>query len=251
MLTPHEKKEVLKQLQKVQEDFKEAQDELKNHINWILNNYDFSNIDKCKEIHVTVDDSAFLTMLTSSVQTYPSNYMDDLENNLLEGEVAGHLYGDVDDDDTAIHYHVHAVSVMHNYEEQTDESCAYSEAHYQKIRYVTDAFKSIRCIGRFHSHPYNYKEFESDECSLFSPTDQESVRDSLNEYDVPPLEMILALSYLTKKKYKSSKTKESMIVNFCQRYKYVLRSFVYSFSTGRLEDVNQIRCSIAEKPINY
>lgn len=252
MITPKDKKAVLRAAQELYRKFKQIErkhKELTEYINWIQENYEYPNIEHNKEVHVHVDDSAFLTMLTSSVESYPSNYMGADANERQEGEVVGHLYGDVEESEDYILYHIRAASVMHNYIEQTDAGCEYSDLHYQKIRYVTDAFRGIRLIGRFHSHPYLYRDFTI-EGSHFSETDQDAVRGSLGEYTVPPLEVIFALSYLTKEKYKSPKNKGPMIINYCKNYKYILRCFAHSFNTGGLENVDQIRCKLAETTIN-
>lgn len=260
MLSPEEKKDILKafsdtygKIESIKEGFLKLKDDIHNlgqHVRWIEQNFDFPNIEGRKETHVSIADGAFLTILTSCVEAYPSIYMGRPSNIANEGEALGHLYGSITEGKGHIHYHVKSVSVMHNYSEQTNTSCRESSVHYEKIRYVTEKLKGVRLLGCFHSHPHPLEEFTHD-CSEFSDNDQEVVRETLNEYDIPPLELIFSLSYLHNAKFKSPKVKSSSITNFCNRYKYILRTFVYSFNTDSLHDVNRLNCKLAEKPINY
>ncbi len=200
-----------------------------------------------KPIRVHVHDGAFLSMLTSSVEVYPTQYLGGEAGRFQEGEVCGNLFGTVEEDDVAITYNVIGTSVVQSYEIRDEGCCLPSSVHTQRIREIAGGIPGIMCIGRFHSHPYESRDFRTLYYSHWSPSDYRSTLGQLQDYDAPPLEIICALASLHSRKRRNASVKQSLIAAYCNNYKFVLRAFAFDCSSYMLTDVSHIRCPLAEK----
>lgn len=237
-LTDERREEILQLLQQMREELRQLRESMQDEL---------PARPTGKKVHVNMSDGAFLTILTSSVESYPSTHMGVGALRPGEGEVMGFLYGHTQEDEDTFTYHVVGASVMQSYIERDEASCSVSPALINKVRSITDAIPGLRCLGRFHSHPYVYSDFETEFCSHWSDTDLENTMASIEEYDVPPLEVIFALSYLNTAKRKAPVLKPSRIVNYCKRFKFVLRAFAVDAEYESLEDVDSLTCGLAKK----
>jgi len=204
-----------------------------------------------KIVRVNVHDGALISMLTSSVEVYPSQYVGDAPLLGQEGEVFGNLFGTVEEDDDCITYEVLGTSVTQTYLIRTEEACCPSSHHLMKIRQIADSIPGLTCLGRFHSHPYPSSQFTTLWNSHWSPQDYISTFASVREYRVPPLEMIFALAALQSEKKRQPVIKPSYIVSYCKNFKFVLRSFIFDVNKRTLDDVAVLRCQLAEKIRNW
>lgn len=237
-LTEDQREELLELLQSVQEELQRMRSELHAVL---------PSRPKGKQVKVDISDGAFLSILTSSVEAYPSSYMGNGNLRTDEGEVMGFLYGHVEEDETSCTYHVIGTSVVHSYLSQGESFCSVSVEVINKVRNIAGAIPGIECIGRFHSHPYPYSEFKTGLCSRWSGTDFEDTMASITEYSAPPLELIFALSYLNKAKKKAPVFKPSWIVSYCKRFKFVLRAFAVNAEYMSLDDVDALHCALAKR----
>lgn len=199
-----------------------------------------------KPTRVHVHDGAFLSMLTSSVEVYPTQYLGGEKSQFQEGEVCGNLFGTVQEDENAITYDVLGTSVVQSYVIREEGCCQPSAVHRDRMREIAGGIPGIMCIGRFHSHPYESRDFRTLYYSHWSPGDYRSTLGQLDCYDVPPLEIICALASLNSRKRRAASVKPSYIVSYCNNFKFVLRAFAFECSSYMMRDVSEIRCPLAE-----
>lgn len=175
---------------------------------------------------VNIEDKAFMAILLSAVEAFPSKYSGGRRPNgsTPGGEVHGLLFGQriMRDAETTVYNVTLAVSnqiVL----ERTGDGVSVSTVHIDRIREVTELFPTYSLLGFFHSHPWPKDEFHKVNCVEPSETDMENAVDVADAEGDDMLDLIIGITRLERK---STVIPDPLTPNkihaCCGNYKYTL-----------------------------
>jgi len=175
---------------------------------------------------VNIEDKAFMAILLSAVEAFPSRYSGGRRPNgsTPEGEVHGLLFGQriMRDAETTV-YNVTLAVPNQIVLERTGDGVSVSTVHIDRIREVTELFPIYSLLGFFHSHPWPKDKFHKVNCVEPSDTDKENaVGVAEAEFD-DMLDLIIGITRLERRStVVPDFPKANMIHACCGNYKYTL-----------------------------
>lgn len=175
---------------------------------------------------VNIEDKAFMAILLSAVEAFPSRYSGGRRPNgsTPEGEVHGLLFGQriMRDAETTVYNVTLAVSnqiVL----ERTGDGVSVSTVHIDRIREVTELFPTYSLLGFFHSHPWPKDEFHKVNCVEPSDTDMENAVDVAEAEFDDMLDLIIGITRLERRSTVVPEcARPNLIHACCGNYKYTL-----------------------------
>lgn len=197
-------------------------------------------------IIVHLGDYAFQSLLISSIETFPSEYIrvrteatkprKRRKISKHEGESFGLLFGQrmMKKDDDLI-FNVTLAVPMQAAVHQND-MVTFSPPHFRRIREVTESFPYLEFLGTFHSHPYPKKEYNGKPTSDFSDGDELSALHLAKEYGDELLEVILGITALDNHSSRQAKSEGETIQSYCGRFKYSLSAYCTVGAVSEDED---------------
>jgi hypothetical protein len=184
---------------------------------------------------VHVGDYAFQSLLISSIETFPSDYIgtkasattkrNSDKTSRHEGEAFGLLFGQrLLKKRADLIFNVTLAVPMQAAVHQKD-SVSFSPPHFHRIREVTESFPYLEFLGTFHSHPCLKDDYNGKPTSEFSDGDELSALDIAVEYGDELLEVILGITALDNHSTRQAKAEGETIQSYCGRFKYRLSAY--------------------------
>ena len=196
-----------------------------------------------------LNDAAFQSLLISSIETFPSDYIRARGKNRPpadkprkgkqiskhEGEAFGLLFGQrlIKKDDWIFNV---TLAVPMQAAVHKKDRVSFSPPHFQRIREVTESFPSLEFLGTFHSHPYPKDDYNGRPTSDFSEGDELSALAIAVEYGDELLEVILGITALDNHSTRQAKAEGENIQSYCGRFKYSLSAYCTVGAVGEDED---------------
>lgn len=183
---------------------------------------------------VHVSDYAFQSLLISSIETFPSEYIGGgagagmarkkKKVSRHEGEAFGLLFGQrmlkKDDWIFNVTLAVPMQAAIHK-----KDQVSFSRPHFHRIRDVTESFPYLEFLGTFHSHPYPKDDYTGKVTSEFSEGDELSALEIAVDYGDELLEVILGITALDRHSRRDAKSEGETIQSYCGRFKYSLSAY--------------------------
>lgn len=193
---------------------------------------------------VNIEDKAFMAILLSAVEAFPSRYSGGRRPNgsSPEGEVHGMLFGQriIKGDDTTV-YNVTLAVPNQIVLERTGDGVSVSSVHIDRIREVTELFPAYSLLGFFHSHPYPKDEFHKVNCVEPSDTDMENAVEVSDEENDDMLDLIVGITRLERRSTVVPDFPQiHMIHSCCGNYKYTLSCNIALASEEDDEEAGEI-----------
>ncbi len=203
---------------------------------------------------VYLSDAAFLSILASSIESYPSKYggkrevgspFFKLRFRFPEGEVFGLLFGQRVLKNNLIVHTVQFTIPMHVLEIKTPTSVEPSSRHYERIREVLEAYPMIQYLGTYHSHPYHKSDYKRKTSASLSEDDINSALDEAKELREDILEMVIGLTRLDKTIRIDPKIGPFFLESYCGTYKYTLSAYSTRIEENTVKPVTHLICPLA------
>jgi len=184
---------------------------------------------------VHVSDYAFQSLLISSIETFPSDYIraravatkqrKKKKISKHEGEAFGLLFGQrmLKKEEDLIFNVTLAVPMQAAVHKK--DRVSFSPPHFHRIREVTESFPYLEFLGTFHSHPYPKDDYNGRPTSDFSDGDELSALGIAVEYGDELLEVILGITALDNHSSRQAKSEGETIQSYCGRFKYSLSAY--------------------------
>ena len=184
---------------------------------------------------VHVSDYAFQSLLISSIETFPSDYIrvragaakprKGKKTSRHEGEAFGLLFGQrlLKKREDLIFNVTLAVPMQAAVHKK--DSVSFSPPHFHRIREVTESFPYLELLGTFHSHPYLKDDYNGKPTSEFSDGDELSALAIAVEYGDELLEVVLGITALDNHSSRQAKAEGETIQSYCGRFKYSLSTY--------------------------
>ena len=197
-------------------------------------------------IIVHLGDYAFQSLLISSIETFPSEYLragteaakprKGKRISKHEGESFGLLFGQrMMKKEGDLVFNVTLAVPMQAAMHQND-MVTFSPPHFRRIREVTESFPYLEFLGTFHSHPYPKDDYNGKPTSEFSRGDENSALHIAKDYGDELLEVILGITALDRHSYRQAKSEGETIQSYCGRFKYSLSAFCTLGAANEDED---------------
>jgi len=182
--------------------------------------------DSTKSI-VYISNEAFLTLLFSSIEPFPSKYEYKRKprNSPEEGEAFGLLFGSKVCRENANIYNVSFVETIQMVR-RTQDWVQWSKKHCNRVKELLEALPMFEYLGTFHSHPWRKTEYKPSLAALPSKEDVDSTKSDSIENQKEVLDIILAITALTKKPKRDSKRHDSWVEGYVGKYKYKLNAYI-------------------------
>lgn len=215
------------------------------------------------KIIVHLEDRAFMTILLSSVEAFPSKYRlgkSRSENGIPnEGEVSGLLFGQRLTKGSKEVFNITLAMPSQIINERSPDGITASSKHIDLIKDLANMFPVYQFLGSYHSHPWRSSEFNWKKKPIFtdevfdkkhstnpSPTDDKSSINAALVMKENLLEIILGITCLQKKSTINPEFIENHLIhNCCGRYKYSLASFITKTECNKLVPVDNLVCPTA------
>jgi len=202
---------------------------------------------------VHVGENAFLSILIGAIESFPSKYEGGKKprNSFNEGEIYGLLFGQKSQKGDKTFYNVTLAVPLQVLMEKNDSSVTPSGHHFEKIRSIVESVPMYQFLGTFHSHPYPRDQFNVKTSSNPSEIDVHSMLSDANVFEDDLIEVIIALTHLTKTVNKGPEQTWNSIQNYCGNYKYVLAAYITERQAGLVRPVDNLLCPFASGLGNY
>lgn len=203
---------------------------------------------------VYLSDSAFLSILASSIESYPSKYgggrkegspFFEFRFRFPEGEVFGLLFGQRILKNNLIVHTVQFTIPMHVLEVKNPTSVGPSYRHLDRIRDVLEAYPMIQYLGAFHSHPFPKSDYKGKSSASLSEEDIKSALDEARGLNEDSLEMVIGLTRLDKTIRIAPKIGSSSVESYCGNYKYTLSAYSTQIAENTVNPVTHLICPLA------
>jgi hypothetical protein len=199
-------------------------------------------------IIVHISESAFLSILFSTIESYPSKFQGGRKpkGTFPEGEVYGLLFGQKMDKNNNAIYNINIAIPMQILEIKSSNEITPSIKHFDRIKSVVETYPMFQFLGTFHSHPEKLNDFREKTSAIYSEVDEKSAIEDSIIYKQELLEIIIAVTYL-KKVLKTKKPKycENMIINYLKNYKYIIAAYVTNSKENEFNCVDNLICPMA------
>jgi hypothetical protein len=184
-----------------------------------------------------LNDTAFQSLLISSIETFPSAYIGNKDKKgkstkssksskakKYEGESFGLLFGQrmMKEDDVIFNV---TLAVPMQATKRKKDMVHFSRQHFSRIREVTESFPYLEFLGTFHSHPCRKDQYNARHISEFSDIDEACALDIAKEYGDEILEVILGITALDLHSKRPALTDGETIQSYCGRFKYSLSAY--------------------------
>lgn len=202
---------------------------------------------------IYLSDSAFISILVAAIESFPSKYEGKRKprKSNSEGEVFGLLFGQKTVQNDQQIFHVNIATPMQIVAERRESSIQPSEHHLERIRSIIEPFPMYQFLGTFHSHPNRKNEYKGQLSANYSETDKESTIYDAKAIGNDIIEMIIALTYLSKTVKKLAEHNWWNIENYCGNYKYTLAGYVTDKEREELLRIDNLLCPFASGLGNY
>lgn len=188
------------------------------------------------DIIAHLSDSAFQSLLISSIETFPSVYIPAPSANgqravasQHEGESFGLLFGQrmLKGDDIIFNVTLAVpMQTASRKEEMVHFSRRhFSRRHFSRIREVTESFPFLEFLGTFHSHPCHKDDYDAQTISGYSEEDALSAIGLAEDYGNELLEVILGITALARHSRRPALMEDETIQSYCGRFKYSLSAY--------------------------
>lgn len=202
---------------------------------------------------IYIADTAFISMLVSAVESFPSKYEGrrKARNSYAEGEVFGLLFGQKTVRGEQQVYNISIATPMQVLMDKKDHCVSPSERHFDKIKSIIEPFPMYQYLGTFHSHPFKKDEYKGPASARCSGPDRDLALNDAEFIGEDLIEMILALTYLTRTMNTGPELNWNYVQNYCGNYKYTLAGYVTNRSENAVKEVNNLICPFASSISNY
>lgn len=202
---------------------------------------------------VHISETAFLSILVSAIEAFPSKYEGRKKprNSFPEGEVYGLLFGHRISKNNDTVFHASIATPMQILSDRTPAMVNPSSRHLERIKAVVQAYPMYQYLGTFHSHPWRkdeYKGIASSDCSV---QDEHTALHDAKLLGDEIIEVIIGLTCLDKSMRREPDNRWSCIQNYCGNYKYSLAAYVTSMDEKKLSGVDNLICPFASGLGNY
>ncbi len=197
---------------------------------------------------VCISENAFMSILISAIESYPSRFRGERKpiNSTEEGEVFGLLFGQRSAKNNSVIYNVALAIPSQILMYKNHCSVGPSQRHIEKIRDIIEAYPMYQYLGSYHSHPFPRQEFKEGAAVHFSDQDEQSALADSKSIDTDLIEVIIGLTHLTRKLTNVGPTPDwHYIQNYCGNYKYNLGAHVTDRENNCLRKIDNFLCPFA------
>ncbi|MBF0103075.1 MAG: hypothetical protein HQK77_19425 [Desulfobacterales bacterium] len=196
---------------------------------------------------VCIDNTAFLSILISSIESYPSKFEGKKKPAGVspEGETIGLLFGQRIEEEDHTTYNVTLATPIQILKNKNSEGVDPSEKHINKIIDTVCSFPMYQFLGQYHSHPYPKKDFKENSATDPSEDDVDGIVQVATRFDKNIIEVIMGLTFFGKEyNYTPTYLDNHLIRNYCKGYKYVLGAYISNIEIQKVESVDNLICPI-------
>jgi len=204
--------------------------------------------DYMKKNIVCISENAFMSILISAIESYPSRFMGERKpnNSTAEGEVFGLLFGQKSEKPDSTIYNVALAIPTQILMLKNHFTVEPSIKHLEKVREIIETFPMYQYLGSYHSHPFHREEFFEGASVIASDADVSYALWDSSCIEAEAIMAIIGLTYLTKKLTNvSPKSEWYYIQNYCGKYKYNLGAHVTERENNSLKVVDNLLCPFA------
>lgn len=212
---------------------------------------------------VHLEDKAFMTILLSSVEAFPTKYRLAMKNSqkgaLKEGEVCGLLFGQRLIKGSIEIKNVTLAMPSQIINKRSPDGVSASIEHIDRIKELANMFPMYQFLGSYHSHPWRNSKFNWQKKEVFladvfdkrastipSTTDDRSSTEAAQNMKEDLLEIIIGITWQQTPSITSPEFLENnLIYNCCGNYKYSLGCYYTDLETKKLVPVDNLVCPTA------
>jgi len=203
---------------------------------------------------VHLAETAFISILVSGIESFPSKYKGIKKPKIFsrEGEVYGLLFGQRIEKNSDKVFNATIAIPMQMLESRSPDGVMPSLKHLERIKSVLESYPMFQFLGTFHSHPCSKEEFNGMKSIDASNDDEESALDDAKELGEEIIEIIISITYL--KSAPTSKAPDvrwSITQNYCGNYRYSIAAYCTNTLDKELELVDNFICPLAAGVGNY
>jgi hypothetical protein len=205
-----------------------------------------------RETVVAVGDTAFLAMLIAAIESFPTKYIGGRKPAGVsdEGEIYGLLFGQRVRRDGASVFNVALAIPIQVFHWKDPDGIHPSFEHWLRIKEFVEVYPWLQFLGSFHSHPWRPREFNGRAADRSAADERVAAWEADLAGDAV-IQMILALTCLTRRVKAVPKRTASSIVSYCGRFKYELKAYVAPRRAKTLAPVDSLLCPTASGLANF